>query len=134
MGVKPDKNYALVLRDLKEKIRVARLKASFAVNTQLLQLYWEIGSTILQRQKKEGWGTKVIGRLASDLRSEFPDMKGLSQRNFVYMQTFAAAYPYFPFFQPLLTVMSNSSITQPLVAQLKKIGRASCRERVCSTV
>jgi predicted nuclease of restriction endonuclease-like (RecB) superfamily len=120
MGVKSDKNYALVLRNLKEKIRVARLKASFTVNTQLLQLYWEIGSTILQRQKQEGWGTKVIGRLASDLRSEFPDMKGLSQRNFVYMQTFAAAYPHFPFFQPRLTVMSNNSITQPLVAQLKK--------------
>jgi predicted nuclease of restriction endonuclease-like (RecB) superfamily len=119
MSSKRDKNYALVLRDLKEKIRVARLKASFTVNTQLLQLYWEIGTTILQRQKQEGWGTNVIGRLASDLRSEFPDMKGLSQRNLVYMQTFAAAYPHFPFLQAQL-VISDNSITQPVVAQLKK--------------
>jgi predicted nuclease of restriction endonuclease-like (RecB) superfamily len=135
MGVKPDKNYALVLRDLKEKIRLARSRASFTVNTQLLQLYWEIGSTILLRQKQEGWGTKVIARLAADLRSEFPDMKGLSQRNFEYMQTFAGAWPHFPFPQPAVaempeSVKSNkilprsfsnirtSTIPQPLVAEL----------------
>ncbi len=135
MGVKSDKNYALVLRDLKEKIGLARLRAAFTVNTQLLQLYWEIGNTILQRQKQEGWGTKVIGRLAADLRSEFPDMKGLSQRNFEYMQTFAGAWPHFPFPQPLvaelpkttnrkkilLSPLSNipsRSIPQPLVAEL----------------
>jgi hypothetical protein len=45
------------------------------------------------RQHAEGWGTRVIDRLATDLRAAFPQMRGLSRRNLVYMRTFAAAYP-----------------------------------------
>ncbi len=64
--------------NLKEKIRQARVKAAMSVNYELLKIYWEIGSTILGQQKKEGWGTKIIDRLAADLKTEFPDFKGLS--------------------------------------------------------
>jgi predicted nuclease of restriction endonuclease-like (RecB) superfamily len=60
--------YTTVLSSLKEKITQARLRASLTVNTQLLQLYWEIGNTILLQQQEEGWGTKVIDRLAADLK------------------------------------------------------------------
>jgi hypothetical protein len=62
------------------------------VNTELVRLYWRIGSTILQRQDQEGWGTNVIGRLADDLRAEFPEMTGFSSRNLFYMRAFAAAW------------------------------------------
>lgn len=133
MSSELDKDYSLILHDLKEKIRQTRLRAAFTVNAQLLQLYWEIGNTILERKKMEGWGTKIIGRLANDLRAEFPDMKGLSQRNFEYMQTFAHAWPHFPFPQPLVAEskkdkkrradilkISNSPIPQPAVAELPK--------------
>ncbi len=44
------------------------------------------------RQAQEGWGAKVIDRLALDLRREFPEMKGLSPRNLKYMRAFAEAY------------------------------------------
>jgi predicted nuclease of restriction endonuclease-like (RecB) superfamily len=71
------KNYSDILSSLKEKIRLARQKAAVAVNNEILLVYWEIGYTILQQQKEEGWGTKVIDRLAADLKTEFPDMKGL---------------------------------------------------------
>ena len=57
-----------------------------------LILYWQIGKTIIQKQKKEGWGTKIIERLANDLSSEFQHMKGLSKRNLEFMQQFAFAY------------------------------------------
>lgn len=87
--------YYNILNGLKEKIRLARQKAAVAVNNEMLSVYWEIGYTILQQQKEEGWGTKVIDRLAVDLKNEFPDMKGLSVRNFKYMRTFAEAYPQF---------------------------------------
>ncbi len=87
--------YYSILNGLKEKIRLARQKAAVAVNNEMLSVYWEIGYTILQQQKEEGWGTKVIDRLAVDLKSEFPDMKGLSIRNFKYMRAFAEAYPQF---------------------------------------
>ena len=86
-------NYQHIVANLKDKIRLARQKASLAVNKELLMIYWEIGTTILQQQQKEKWGSKVIERLAADLRTEFPDFKGLSVRNLNYMRSFAEAFP-----------------------------------------
>lgn len=99
MSSQPDSNYRNILQSLKEKIRQARLKATLAVNQELLKVYWEIGNTILQQQQQEGWGTKVIDRFITDLKTAFPDMKGLSPRNVKYMRAFAEAYPNFEFVQ-----------------------------------
>lgn len=85
--------YASFLGGLKERIRTARVRAALSVNRELVLLYWEIGRDILTRQKAEGWGAKVIDRLATDLRVEFPDMKGLSRSNILYMRAFAEAWP-----------------------------------------
>ena len=85
--------YAELLDQLTVRIRSARLQAALAVNRELIHLYWEIGRTILERQEREGWGAKVIERLAADLRHEFPDMRGLSTTNLKYMRMFAEAYP-----------------------------------------
>ena len=87
--------YEDIIDKLKDKIRQARINAVYTVNTQLLAIYWEIGKTVVDQQNSEGWGTKVIDRLSHDLKSEFPDMKGLSSRNIKYMRAFAEAYPYF---------------------------------------
>jgi predicted nuclease of restriction endonuclease-like (RecB) superfamily len=87
------KGYDEFLRDLKERIRTAQIKAALAVNRELVLLYWQIGCQILARQKSEGWGTKVVEQLAKDLKSEFPDMTGLSRTNLLYMRAFAEAYP-----------------------------------------
>jgi len=80
------------LQDLKQRIQSAQLKAVVAVNTELIWLYWSIGRDILARQDAQGWGAKIITRLSVDLRREFPEMKGFSPRNLVYMQTLAGAY------------------------------------------
>jgi predicted nuclease of restriction endonuclease-like (RecB) superfamily len=56
-------------------------------------LYWQIGRDILARQDREGWRAKVIERLAQDLRSAFPTMKGFSRANLMYMRAFAEAWP-----------------------------------------
>ena len=84
--------YNHFLFDLKTRIRTARTRAALAVNSELILLYWQIGRDILERQEREGWGTKVIERLATDLRAEFQDMKGLSPRNLLFMRAFAKAY------------------------------------------
>lgn len=97
--------YEELLRFLKERIRVAQVRASLAVNRELVLLYWQIGREILQRQEQQGWGSKVIERLARDLKSEFPSMSGLSPRNLKYMRTFAEAWP-------------DESIVQQAVAQI----------------
>jgi predicted nuclease of restriction endonuclease-like (RecB) superfamily len=81
------------LRDLKARIHRAQVKAALAVNRELVLLYWQMGREILTRQQYEGWGTKVVDRLAKDLKQAFPDMTGFSARNLKYMRTFAEAYP-----------------------------------------
>ncbi len=84
--------YVDLLARIKDEVRSARRSAARSVNTELIVLYWRIGQLILDRQAVEGWGTGVIGRLAADLRAEFPEMRGLSQRNLLYMRAFAAAF------------------------------------------
>ncbi|MDI7247568.1 MAG: PDDEXK nuclease domain-containing protein [Bacillota bacterium] len=86
------KAYQELLEDLKQRIRTARVRAALMVNRELVLLYWQIGQTILHRQAKEGWGARVIDRLAEDLRQDFPDMRGFSPRNLKYMRAFAEAY------------------------------------------
>ncbi|MEQ1594632.1 MAG: PDDEXK nuclease domain-containing protein [Casimicrobium sp.] len=98
-------DYGAWLQALKDTIRSARVKASLAVNRELIMLYWRVGMEILARKASTKWGTKVNEQLARDLRAEFPDMTGLSPRNLVYMQTFAGAWP-------------EEAIAQQAVAQL----------------
>ena len=86
-------DYAVLLGDLKERIRSARLRAALAVNQELILLYWSIGRDILARQVGEGWGARVIDRLSADLRRDFPEMTGLSARNLKCMRAFAEAHP-----------------------------------------
>jgi predicted nuclease of restriction endonuclease-like (RecB) superfamily len=85
--------YADWLLELKTRIHTAQQRAALAVNRELVLLYWQIGRDILARQAEQGWGTKVIKRLAHDLRTAFPDMKGFSRANLMYMRAFAEAWP-----------------------------------------
>lgn len=98
-------SYVKILEELKGKIRQAQYKAYLGVNKGMIFLYWDIGKTILEQQKKQGWGAKVIDRLAHDLTRSFPDMKGFSPRNLKYMRAFSEAYP-------------NRVIVQEVLAQL----------------
>src|SRR5580658_8347219 len=100
----PD-SYGQFLADLKGRIRAAQLRASLAVNRELVLLYWQIGRDIHDRQERENWGAKVIERLAADLKRAFPDMKGFSPRNLKYMRAFGEAWP-------------DEAIVQQLVAQI----------------
>ena len=86
-------DYAVWLTELKARIHGAQQRATLAVNRELVLLYWQIGRDILDRQGREGWGAKVIERLAQDLRNAFPEMKGFSPRNLKYMRAFAEAWP-----------------------------------------
>lgn len=85
--------YADWLQELKTRIHTAQQRAALAVNRELVLLYWQIGRDILARQASQGWGAKVIERLAHDLRVAFPEMKGFSPRNLKYMRAFAQAWP-----------------------------------------
>ena len=85
-------DYAAWLTDIKSRVVAARQRAALAANAELIQLYWQIGRDILERQAQQGWGSKVIERLARDLREAFPEMKGFSRANLLYMRAFAEAW------------------------------------------
>lgn len=102
-------DYANWLAELKTRIHNAQQRATLAVNRELVLLYWQIGKDILTRQSNEGWGAKVIVRLAQDLRNAFPEMKGFSPRNLKYMRTFAESWP-------------DSEFVQAVLAQLLELG------------
>lgn len=94
--------YGATLQELTGLIRETRLRAVLSANAAMIELYWGVGRTILERQAREGWGAKVIDRLSADLREAFPDMSGLSSRNLRYMRDFAAAWPEPEIWQRLL--------------------------------
>ena len=98
-------SYGAFVNELKRRVREAQVRAALSVNQELVCLYWDIGRKVLERQRDEGWGTKVIDRLATDLRAEFPEMKGFSARNIKYMRGLAEAWP-------------EESIVQQAVAQI----------------
>lgn len=85
--------YPEFLARLKDQVVTARLRATRVVNTELITLYWDLGSAIVERQDTLGWGATVIDRLASDLRAEFPDMRGFSRSNLYSMRKLARAWP-----------------------------------------
>jgi predicted nuclease of restriction endonuclease-like (RecB) superfamily len=91
--------YAGILDQLKQEIGAARVRATIAVNAELLKLYWRVGSIILSQQQTQGWGAKVIQTLSDDIRKAFPDLRGFSYRNLLYMRQFAATYPQLDFAQ-----------------------------------
>jgi predicted nuclease of restriction endonuclease-like (RecB) superfamily len=97
--------YANWLGEVKSRIHNAQQRAALAVNRELVLLYWEIGRDILQRQAGQGWGAKVIERLAHDLKTAFPEMRGFSRANLMYMRSFADAWP-------------DAAIVQQVVGQL----------------
>ena len=116
--------YAQLLADLKRRIQAAQLRASLAVNRELVLLYWQIGRDILDRQERERWGAKVIDRLAADLKGAFPEMKGFSPRNLKYMRAFAEAWPEEAFVQAVLAQITwyhNLAILEKLANPEERI-------------
>lgn len=81
-----------MVADLKSIVRGSRIRAQLKVNTEMLRMYWEIGRTVLERQGREKWGAEITERIATELRTEFPDQRGFSTRNLQYMQQLARTW------------------------------------------
>lgn len=88
--------YRDLLTNIKARVRQAQRKAALSANAEMILMYWDIGCMIAARQEREGWGARVIPRLAGDLRNELPEEKGFSARNIGRMIAFFRAYPILP--------------------------------------
>src|SRR6267378_4392146 len=85
-------DYPRFLRELKDRIRAARLKAVLSVNRELIELYWDLGRQVVDRQRQGRWGMAITERLAYDLQAEFPGMACFSVRNIWNMRAFYRAW------------------------------------------
>ncbi|WP_456505275.1 PDDEXK nuclease domain-containing protein [Arthrobacter sp. UYCu723] len=85
--------YQDLLESVSQRIQLGRLSSTTAITRELISTNWTIGRLILDRQDSEGWGAKVIDRLAADLKTTFPGSTGFSPRNLKYMRSFAEAWP-----------------------------------------
>ena len=84
---------SLVVRAIGSDLEHTQVRMIASANAEMLFHYWKVGHFILYLQKKEGWGSKVIDNLSNAIRSKYPDKKGYSTRNLIYMCQFAKAYP-----------------------------------------
>ena len=98
-----DNEYQSFLAAAKDQYKRAQLKAAYAVNSEMIEFYWQLGKEILDKQSVAKWGNGLLPQLSKDMQAEFPATKGFSLRNLQYMKKFAEAYP---------------SIVQQAVAQL----------------
>ena len=102
-----DNQYKTWLRELKQKVRQSQVKAAVAVNSTLLEFYWQLGADIVVRQQESSWGDGFLKQLSQDLMAEFPDMKGFSKRNLEQIRR------WYLFYSGKLTIAKQA------VAQLK---------------
>jgi len=91
-GIAIPDDYPEVFESLKQRVRQSQTKAMLSVNRELIQLYWDIGRQIAQRQERDGWGKSIVDRLAHDLRAAFPLVKGFSPGNVWRMRAFYLVY------------------------------------------
>ncbi|MCF7806070.1 MAG: PDDEXK nuclease domain-containing protein [Simkaniaceae bacterium] len=91
-GLFSNKDYGSTLTELKRQIKESQVRAITAANKELIHLYWKIGKTIVEKQEKSGWGTKIIEKLAKDIQNSFPGIEGFSRTNIFRMRAFYIAY------------------------------------------
>ncbi|MFZ1731396.1 MAG: PDDEXK nuclease domain-containing protein [Bacteroidota bacterium] len=109
--------YPVLLAELKQRISAARFSAARAVNSELMFLYWDIGQRILEAQQSAPWGSAVVEKLASDLRSAFPEIRGFSANNLWMMRQLYAEYSESSFLEQAVQFLSdpkNGPLEQPV--------------------
>jgi predicted nuclease of restriction endonuclease-like (RecB) superfamily len=121
-----DKAYTNWIQELKHKIKIAQLKASIAVNQEMILLYWDIGKSIVEKQNEFAWGSKVVEQMAKDLKNELPDTNGFSRTNLFAMRKFYLFYMNSELVHQLggqlekAALANNSELIQPAVGQLEQ--------------
>ncbi len=128
-------NYPALLKEIIERIHQGQLRASMAVNVELLALYWDVGRMVEERQGEEGWGAGIIPRLAKDIRNDLSEIKGFSARNIDRMLAFYREYKELEFSPPAVAKIeaatTGETISPPPVAKLSSEPEA---HKICEIV
>jgi predicted nuclease of restriction endonuclease-like (RecB) superfamily len=124
-------DYISFFSDIKLKIREAQIKATLSANAQMIQMYWDIGKMISEKQKVEGWGKNVIAKLSQDLKKEMPEVKGFSERNLKNMLRFANEYAIV---QQAVAQLQSTSKQDVIYPQLPFVKLANSKDAFSSVV
>ncbi|MBW8325046.1 MAG: PDDEXK nuclease domain-containing protein [Prolixibacteraceae bacterium] len=116
--------------ELKSRIYEARRRIAFAINSQLLELYWEIGKSIAEKQEKANWGSNFIEQVAIELKHEFPDIKGFSRRNLYAISQWYKFYSEKYQFVPQTVAQIPWGHNRLIISKIKNIEEAEfyCNE------
>ncbi len=111
-------------------IKQARFKAIKLVNTELINLYWQVGEYISHRISSTEWGDAVVSQLAEYLQKNEPDLKGFSDKNLWRMKQFYETYKDFPKLSALLREISwTNNLT--ILSRAKTIEEKEFYLRLC---
>ncbi len=99
--------YTQLLNNIKQRVQLAQKRAIFSASAEMLRMYWDIGGMLFHKQKEAGWGAKFLERISTDLKNDFPDIKGFSVRNCHFMIQFYKEYN------------QELTFTKPSVSQLE---------------
>jgi len=80
------------VKDIKSKIYSAKSKAILSVNKLMIELYFKIGQSIVEKQEALGWGKSVVEQMSKDLIDEFGEKSGYSSSNLWRMRNFYLSY------------------------------------------
>ena len=102
------KEYRTFIAEIKERIRASQYEALKSVNRELINLYWDIGKSIVEQQEKHGWGKSIVENLAGDLQKEYPGIRGFSVGNLRRMRNFYSKYHPIPKLAPMVREISRA--------------------------
>jgi len=116
--------YRLWLTELKSKIRQKQLQAALSVNQTLLELYWDLGKDIIEKQEKSSWGSNFIEQLSTDLRHEFPQINGFSRRNLYAIRQWYLFYSSQFEFVPQVVAQIPWGHNRLIIGKIKEVDKA----------
>ena len=87
-NIKTTNEYKTFITEIKSKITHSQIKIASTVNSALIMFYWELGELISSKQKESKWGSKFIEQMATDLKKEFPSLKGFQEQIYFISKNF----------------------------------------------
>ena len=115
-------DYNKWIADLKRRYRATQIKAAVAVNSALIEFYWNLGKDISEKFAAEAsYGSRFFERVGRDMREDFPDDSGFSPRNIRYCRDFYTLYSVGPTLPQAVAKSGARSNVPQLVADLIRV-------------
>jgi len=124
MLVQQNQEYKIWLKELKNKIRKTQIKASQAISQIILELYWDLGKDMIEKQKKSNWGSNFIEQLSIDLKHEFPEINGFSRRNLYAIRQWYSFYSEQFEFVPQVVAQIPWGHNRLIISKIKELNQA----------